>query len=181
MSSYRPRSRRPVLQTAAPRTTEQSSSATTRRLPPWAAVTKAFDEEGVNYESIWKQDVLEGIVFTFPETEEVWKRFGNCLGCDHTYSTNALNFSLMVVTAMTNINTVANVAFALVREKTTACSTTLVQGVERFLERLGAAMLHVVITDQDEQQRDALFEVWPDVQQHLPRTTSLYPMILNVW
>jgi hypothetical protein len=75
----------------------------------------------------------------------------------------------MVVTTMTNINTVANVAFALVREKTTACSTTLFQGVERFRERLGAAILHVVITDKDEQQRDALFEVWPDVQQQLCR------------
>jgi len=135
------------------------------------AVIKAFDEEGIIYEAFWDDTntILQGIVFSFPETEEVWKRFGNCLGADNTYATNCLDFPLMVITTMTNINTVANVAFALMREESVACFTTLFQGLERIRARIGAPTPNVVITDQDEKQKAALLEVWPNTQQQLCR------------
>lgn len=144
------------------------------------AVIKAFDEEGVTYEAVWQdpetKKILQGIVFSFPETEEVWKRFGNCLGADNTYRTNALGFPLMVVTTMTNINTIANVAFALMKDETRGSFDALFQGLERIRVRLGAPKPHVVITDQDEWQKAALLEVWPDAQQQLCR----YHMNANV-
>jgi hypothetical protein len=137
------------------------------------AIIKAFDEEGVTYEAFWKdpevKDVLQGIVFTFPETEEVWERFGNCLGVDNTYRTNELGYPLMVVTTMTNINTVANVAFALMKDETRESFDTLFEGLEKLRARINAPKPHVIITDQDKWQKAALLEVWPDTQQQLCR------------
>jgi len=144
-----------------------------------AAVIRAFEEEDVPYEAIWRgedNEILEGIIFSFPETQDVWKRFGNCLGLDNTYATNVLNFPLMVVTTMTNINTVANVAFALMKDESRESFDALFQGLEKIREKVGAPSPSVVITDKDEQQRDALLEVWPAAQQQLCR----YHMNANV-
>jgi len=137
------------------------------------AVIKAFDEEGITYEAFWDdpeaKTVLQGIVFSFPAAEEKWKRFGNCLGADNTYKTNALGFPLMVVTTMTNVNTIAAVAFALMKDETLASFTALFNGLEKIRARIDAPKPHVVITDKDEQQKAALNEVWPDAQQQLCR------------
>jgi len=81
------------------------------------ALIKAFDEEGVTYVTKWDPqdpDRLAGIVFTFPDCVEMWKRFPDCLSLDNTHCTNGLGFPLFVVTAQTNINSTANIAFGLI-------------------------------------------------------------------
>jgi hypothetical protein len=72
--------------------------------------------------------------------------------------------------------TVATVAVALVKDESRDSFDALFQGLEKIRERIGAPKPQVVITDKDERQRDALFEIWPDVQQQLCR----YHMNVNV-
>src|ERR1700694_1384920 len=75
----------------------------------------------------------------------------------------------MVVTTMTNINTVANVAFALMKDETRESFDTLFEVLEKLRARINAPKPHVIITDQDKWQKAALLEVWPDPQQQLCR------------
>jgi hypothetical protein len=144
------------------------------------ALLKAFDGERVQYEAFYDdpelKNTLQGIVFTFPETEATWKRFGNCLGADNTYSTNRLQYPLMVITTMTNLNTLGIVAFALMKDETRETFTSLFRALDTIRERIGAPIPHVVVTDQDQWQKQALAEVWPDTQQQLCR----YHMNANV-
>jgi hypothetical protein len=70
---------------------------------------------------------------------------------------------------MTNINTVANVAFALMRDESRESFNALFQGLNEIREKIGAPSPSVVIKDKDEWQRDALLEVWPAAQQQLCR------------
>lgn len=55
-------------------------------------------------------------------------------------------------------------------------SLRYVSDASKIRERIGAPKPHVVITEQDEQQRDALFAVWPGIQQQLCR----YHIVANV-
>jgi hypothetical protein len=124
----------------------------------------------IRHKAIWQgenNEILKGIIFSSPETREVWKRFGNFLGLDNTYATKVLNFPLIVVTTMTNINTVANVAFALMRDESRESLSTLFLGLNEIREKIGAPSSSVVITDKDEWQRDALLKVWPAAQPQL--------------
>lgn len=75
----------------------------------------------------------------------------------------------MVVTTMTNVNTVANVAFALMKDETRDSFDALFQGLEKIRALIAAPKPHVVVTDQDEWQKAALLAVWPDTQQQLCR------------
>jgi hypothetical protein len=136
------------------------------------ALIKAFDEEGVTYVTKWDPqdpDRLAGIVFTFPDCVEMWKRFPDCLSLDNTHCTNGLGFPLFVVTAQTNINSTANIAFGLIDNERRAGFDFLIQGIEDLRIKVEARSPAVAITDKDDQMRDAIRAVWPDTQQQLCR------------
>lgn len=136
------------------------------------AVIKAFDQEGVLYVPKWDTrdpNRLLGIAFTFPECQEMWKRFPDCLSFDNTHSTNALGFPLFVITTQTNINSTANVAFGLINNERREGFDFLAQGVKELQVQLEARSPAVTITDKDERMRDALKETFPDAQQQLCR------------
>lgn len=75
------------------------------------------------------------------------------------YATNTLKFPLMVVTGMTHIGTISTVALVLVKGETPEDFDALFQAVVKLRERSGTPRPAVVLTDKDEQQRDALLEV----------------------
>jgi hypothetical protein len=136
------------------------------------AVVRAFDQGEISYAAKWDpQDPnrLLGLVFTFPECQEMWKRFPDCLSLDNTYSTNALGFPLFVGTTQTNINSIANVVFGLIDNERREGFDFLVQSLNELRVRIEARSPLVTVTDKDDQMRDALKAVFPDTQQQLCR------------
>jgi len=119
---------------------------------PSGAIIKAFDGAGVDYVVKWSPenpDQLAGIFFTFKTCKELWKRFPDCLSLDNTYKTNSLGFPLFVVTAQTNINSIANVAFGLIDNERREGFDFLAQALNELRIKVGARPPAVTVTDRD--------------------------------
>jgi hypothetical protein len=95
---------------------------------PVQALVKILVDEGIQHAVRYDPedpDRLTGIIWTFDCCVEMWKRYSEVLSFDNTYSTNCLGLPLFVITGVSNINSVFNVAFGLVnseqREEFTWC------------------------------------------------------------
>jgi hypothetical protein len=96
------------------------------------ALIKWFDNEGITY--VHKMDPanpdrLLGIVFTLPWCEAMWKRHSELLSIDNTYKTNKSRYPLMMVTTVSGINTVLNLAFGLINDETRESFDFLIDGL----------------------------------------------------
>ncbi|KAL0944244.1 mutator-like element [Colletotrichum truncatum] len=84
---------------------------------PTAALIKLFDEREIPYIVKWADDEpnrLVGLVWTFPYSLRMWKRFPEVISFDNTYNTNRFKLPLFQATGQTCLGSVFNVAFGLI-------------------------------------------------------------------
>lgn len=120
---------------------------------------KQFDNEGITYVHKIDPDYpdrLLGIIFTFPWCEGMWKRHGKVLSINNTYGTNKNRFPLLIVTTTSRLNTVLNLAFGLINDKKRESFDFLIDGLNQIQAKINTPVPQIVITDQDDQLREAL-------------------------
>jgi hypothetical protein len=88
---------------------------------------------------------------------------------DNTYKTNKLGFPLSVVTAQTNVNSIASVAFGLVGNERREGFDFLATGLRQLQAQIQARAPKVIITERDDCMRDAFKVAFPEAQLQLCR------------
>ena len=139
-------------------------------LAPTAALIKLFDERGIPYIVKWsatEPDRLVGLLWTFPYCLRMWKRFPEIMSFDNTYNTNRFKLPLFQVTGQTCLKSVYNAAFGLIDNERREGFEFLSEAVRKLTERHGIPLPDVVITDYDQQMKEALDSQYPDSQQQL--------------
>lgn len=95
---------------------------------------------------------------------------------DNTYKTNRHNLYLFQIIAITNHNTIANVAFGLTSTEVEGGYAWILGQLEEIRSELNIPRPSVVITDKENALKNALRAFFPETQQQL----CLYHINANV-
>ncbi|KAF6818347.1 mutator-like element [Colletotrichum plurivorum] len=133
-----------------------------------AALIKLFDERGIPYIVKWDKDDfnrLVGLVWTFPYCLRMWKRFPEVISFDNTYNTNRFKLPLFQATGHTCLGSVFNAAFGLIDNERLEGFQFLSNSIHRLAHQNSIRQPDIIITDYDNQMKNALNEEFPGVQQ----------------
>jgi MULE transposase domain len=109
----------------------------------------------------------EAIFWSYPWCETMYKRFPWVLQMDNTYNTNRKRMYLFQITVVTNLGSIANVGFGLLRSEKEEGFYWVVEALDRFRTYLQLPSPTVIITDKEMALKNALSAVFPSTQQQL--------------
>lgn len=110
---------------------------------------------------------VEGVLWTYPWSEKMWRQFPEVLGLDNTYKTNRFHMYLFEVIGITDQKSVANFAFGLINTEKEDGFLWLCQQLEDLRQDLHVPAPTVMITDKETALKNALKSVFPSAQQQL--------------
>jgi hypothetical protein len=114
-----------------------------------------------------KEKRLRAIFWSFPSSQQQLRRSPLVLQMDNTYRTNRFKMPFFHITAMTNVGSVASIAFGLVDNEREEGYTWLLEQLKSLYDMTGQPMPSVVITDQDNALKNALLAVFSTTTQQL--------------
>lgn len=120
-----------------------------------------------HYIKLDEDNKVQGILWTYPWCEKMWRQFPKVLGIDNTYKTNRFNIYLFEVIGITDQKSVANFAFGLINTEKEDGFLWLSQRLEEVRQELHVPAPTVVITDKEMALKNALETVFPGAQQQL--------------
>ena len=110
------------------------------------------------------ENKIQGVFWTYPWCQMMWKRFPEVLGLDNTYKTNRFNMYLFQVTGVTDQKSLANFAFSLINNEKEEGFQWLCNCLDELRRKLEAPAPCVVVTDREQALKNALGRVFPFVQ-----------------
>lgn len=110
---------------------------------------------------------VQGVLWTYPWSEKMWRQFPEVLGLDNTYKTNRFHMYLFEVIGVTDQKSVANFAFGLINTEKEDGFLWLCQRLEDLRQDLHVPAPAVMITDKELALKNALKSVFPGSQQQL--------------
>ncbi|KAJ3453182.1 hypothetical protein MRS44_018837 [Fusarium solani] len=137
---------------------------------PTAALMKLFDEREIPYLVKWADDDpdrLLGVVWTFPYSLQMWKRFPEVISFDNTYNTNRFKLPLFQATGQTCLGSVFNAAFGLIDNERREGFQFLSESIRQLAEQHSIRQPDIIVTDFDDSMKAALNDQFPEVQQQL--------------
>lgn len=106
----------------------------------------------------------------------MWHQFPSCLQIDATYSTNCYKMPLVTVVAVSSEKTSMPICYGLLNNEQGATFEWFLKQVSRFQRAGFISSPEVVITDKDDQLRDAIWKIYPKAQLQL----CVFPINSNV-
>ncbi|KAH7471908.1 hypothetical protein FOMA001_g13074 [Fusarium oxysporum f. sp. matthiolae] len=98
---------------------------------------------------------------------KMWQQFSSCLQIDATYSTNCYKMPLVTVVAVSSERTSMPICYGLLNNEQVASFDWFLKQVSRFQRAGIISPPEVVITDKDDQLRNAIRQVFPNTQLQL--------------
>ncbi|KAG7424273.1 PKS-NRPS hybrid synthetase [Fusarium oxysporum f. sp. raphani] len=98
---------------------------------------------------------------------KMWQQFSSCLQIDATYSTNCYKMPLVTVVAVFSEKTSMPICYGLLNNEQVASFEWFLKQVSRFQRAGIISPPEVVITDKDDQLRNAIRQVFPNTQLQL--------------
>ncbi|KAJ6439054.1 Transcription elongation factor A [Purpureocillium lavendulum] len=98
---------------------------------------------------------------------KMWQQFSSCLQIDATYSTNCYKMPLVTVVAVSSEKTSMPVCYGLLNNEQAASYEWFLKQMSRFQRAGFISPPEVVITDMDDQLRNAIRQTFPDAQLQL--------------
>ncbi|KAL5610928.1 hypothetical protein FOBRF1_007045 [Fusarium oxysporum] len=98
---------------------------------------------------------------------KMWQQFSSCLQIDATYSTNCYKMPLVTVVAVSSEKTSMPICYGLLNNEQVASFEWFLKQVSRFQRAGIISPPEVVITDKDDQLRNAIRQIFPNTQLQL--------------
>lgn len=97
----------------------------------------------------------------------MWRLHPQVVSLDNTYKTNRFKMPFLNVTGVTNTHSTFNIAFGVINKEDEPAYTWAVERLEDLRTKIGADYPYVVVTDSEKALKNALDNVWEDVQQQI--------------
>jgi hypothetical protein len=97
----------------------------------------------------------------------MWQKFSSCLQIDATYSTNCYKMALVTAVTVTSERTSMPICYGLLNNEQGASFEWFLKQLSRFQRAGIISSPEVIITDKDDQLRNAIRQIFPHVQLQL--------------
>ncbi|KAM4067420.1 MULE transposase [Hirsutella rhossiliensis] len=98
---------------------------------------------------------------------KMWQQFSSCLQIDATYNVNCYKMPLVTVVTVSSERTSMPICYGLLNNEQFASFEWFLQQLSRFRRAGNISPPEVIITDKDDQLRDAIRQIFPDTQLQL--------------
>jgi hypothetical protein len=98
---------------------------------------------------------------------KMWQNFSSCLQIDATYSTNCYKMALVTAVTVTSERTSMPICYGLLNNEQGASFEWFLKQLSRFQRAGIISSPEVIITDKDDQLRNAIRQIFPRVQLQL--------------
>lgn len=120
----------------------------------------------IKYEADAKKRV-QGIIWLFPGSVTLWKRFPEVLRFNATNNKNRFGLSLVQVSGITDIDSVQIFAYALIDTEKEDSYLWFCQQLDVIRRDLKCSTPHVIVTEHEEALKKSLNLAFPNTQQQL--------------
>lgn len=98
---------------------------------------------------------------------KMWQQFSSCFQIDATYSTNCYKMALVTVVTVTSERTSMPICYGLLNNEQVSSFEWFLKQLSRFQQAGIISSPEVIITDKDDQLRNAIRQIFPHAQLQL--------------